>query len=190
MKIYTKNGDTGSTNLVDGSKVSKADQRLSTYGGADELNSHLGMLISLMLAEPKLFATDAVFLARIQSQLFDVGTQLACSDPSLAAKMPNISSESILTLESSIDALSKDLPELKNFILPGGHPIGAQAHICRTVCRRVERDCVAFFDTSHPENLIIPFLNRLSDYFFVLSRSINFRLEVETPIWQAAKPSN
>lgn len=188
MKIYTKTGDQGQTSLVDGKKVSKSATRLSVYGGFDELNSQIGLLVAWLSAEATLFSQETPRLQQVQNQLFDMGSQLACEDSEMQKKLPGLPNDAILSLESEIDRLTSELPPLKNFILPGGHLAGAQAHVCRTVCRRIERDLVLFQETTQQDLSIpaLPYLNRLSDFFFVLSRAINLRLKVATPMWTPA----
>lgn len=184
MKIYTKKGDQGQTSLVDGASVNKSDPRLETYGTVDELNSHVGLLVSLLQKEASL-SPEVKDLQDIQRWLFQLGSQLACEDQDVAKKLPTIHQEQIQFLEDRMDQLSKELPPLKNFILPGGHLSSSQAHICRTVSRRAERNCV-FLDQQKPLNYPgIPFLNRLSDYFFVLARVVNHRLGVQSLEWIA-----
>ena len=183
VKIYTKKGDQGQTSLVDGSRVAKSDLRLQTYGTLDELNSHVGFLISLLSMEQGIFSEDIKFLKQVQVWLFHLGSQLACSDFKTSEGLPTLTQEEINTMEYSIDTLETSLPKLKNFILPGGHQTSSQTHICRTVTRRAERLCVALHEKSKPEYPAIAFLNRLSDYFFVLARSINHRLGIKSIKW-------
>ena len=195
MKIYTKKGDQGQTSLVDGSKRSKSDLRLQTYGTLDELNSHIGLVISLLSTEQtnnkksasvnitSNFYRDIEFLKQIQGWLFCLGSQLACNDSKVSQKLPTVTMEEINTIEHCIDNLESSLPKLKNFILPGGHQASSQVHICRTVNRRVERLCVALNEEIKLEYPAIAFFNRLSDYFFVLARSINHRLNIKNIEW-------
>ena len=182
MKIYTKKGDQGQTSLVDGSKISKSNLRLETYGTVDELNSHLGMLISILNDEEKLGNTIAP-LKELQIWLFQLGSQLSCADQEVSKKLPTISEEQILELEKQMDQWESELPQLKNFILPGGHLGSSQAHICRTVSRRAERVCVLFNEATPLNFPAIAFLNRVSDYFFVLARVINHRLKIASIEW-------
>lgn len=184
MKIYTKQGDTGMTSLADGSKLTKSELRLDTYGTVDELNSHVGALISLLQKETS-FANEVELLKKIQNWLFNLGSQLACKDPSTAAKLPTLHQQQIDFLENAIDQMDTQLQPLRNFILPGGHIASAQTHICRTVCRRAERLCVTLNQSETLTVLAIPFLNRLSDYFFTLSRFINHRLSVPCEEWNS-----
>lgn len=183
MKIYTKTGDRGQTSLVDGSKLSKSHLRLESYGTVDELNSHMGMLISMLenVAELK---PELLLMQKVQVWLFQMGSQLACSDPKLAKKLPNITEQEIKDLEVQMDQWDQELPPLKNFILPGGHQASSQAHICRTVCRRCERICVRLEEQEALSFPAVPFLNRLSDYFYVLARLINHRLKIASIEWK------
>jgi len=184
MKIYTKKGDQGETGLVDGKTIPKNHLRIHSYGTVDELNSHLGLLKSYLEKENPLFLNELLHLQDIQNWLFHLGSQLACADPLMAKKLPTITLKEIESLEKKMDDFDKELPPLKNFILPGGHLAAAQAHVCRTVTRRAERLCVEL-NTSEKLNLpATPFLNRLSDYFFVFSRVINQRLNCKTPEWK------
>lgn len=170
------------TSLVDGSKVTKFDLRLETYGTVDELNSHLGLLIA-WLQPLNNFSEEIQQLLQVQNWLFCLGSQLACSDPQTAEKLPSVNVAQIQLLENQIDQLEANLPSLKNFILPGGSQASCQAHICRTVTRRTER-VVTQLNKQSPLNYpALPFLNRLSDYFFVLSRTINHRMGIESIEW-------
>ncbi len=188
MRIYTKKGDQGQSSLVDGSKVIKSDLRLQAYGTLDELNSHVGLLISLLSTEQEthnreIFFEDIRFLKQIQVWLFHLGSQMACGDSKISEKLPTLTQEEVHIMEHSIDRLEDSLPGLKNFILPGGHQTSSQAHVCRTVTRRSERLCVALNEKTKPEYPAISFLNRLGDYFFVLARSINHRLDIKSIEW-------
>ena len=183
MKIYTKKGDEGQTSLVDGTRVSKSEIRIHCYGTVDELNSHLGILTSLLENE-ETFSIELQDLKKIQGLLFQLGSQLACASPEMAAKLPTISSSDITPLETLMDQWEKELPELKNFILPGGHLASSQAQVCRTLCRRAERNCVLLNDSQKLNFPAIAFLNRLSDYFFVLARVINHRMAIASPEWK------
>jgi len=182
MKIYTKVGDQGQTSLVDGKKVSKSELRIDTYGTVDELNSHIGLLISNLNSEI-LFKNEIFSIQELQKWLFELGSQLACADPKISVKLPTLKATHIITLENWIDAFASELPPLKNFILPGGHRASSQAHICRTVARRAERLCVQLSENEKLDYPAIPFLNRLSDYFFMLARVINHRLNIKSIEW-------
>lgn len=181
-KIYTKTGDKGTTALVGGKRISKSDMRLDAYGTVDELNSQIGVLRSQL--ETYAFQGAERFLKNTQSHLFNVGSQLACDDAEMAKSLPQITEQHILAIENEIDQMLKDLPELKTFILPGGNALAAQAHVARTVCRRAERYCCRLTESMKTADTIIPYLNRLSDYFFILARFFNRNLGVEDTLWE------
>ena len=174
MKIYTKKGDQGNTSLITGERVKKSSARIHASGNVDELNAHIGLLISYL---PE--TCDAKEnLSAIQKRLFAIGSHLSCeSDPQF--KMPSLEQSWVEDLESQIDKMEEVTTPLKNFILPGGSKQGALSHICRTICRRAERLCVEI-DCSE---LIIKYLNRLSDYFFVLARYVNHKNKIKDTIW-------
>jgi cob(I)alamin adenosyltransferase len=182
MKIYTKQGDKGYTSLVDGTKVKKSNIRLDTYGTVDELNAHLGLLIC-QLENIESLKKERTELKQVQIWLFQLGSQLACADVELAKNLPTITVNEIKQMEESIDQMTLELPKLKNFILPGGHIASAQSHICRTVCRRAERNCAILSEQIDFNYPAIAFLNRLSDYFFTFSRLINHRLNILNVEW-------
>jgi cob(I)alamin adenosyltransferase len=188
-KVYTRTGDQGKTSLIGGTRVSKAHLRLETYGTVDELNSVIGVVIASL---PGSARELQMFLQRVQSDLFDLGSHLACEDVELRKKLPLIHEEHIEELESLMDDYSSTLPALKNFVLPGGSLAAAHAHIARTVCRRAERYCVALSESAtdgvHVEPLIIRYLNRLSDYLFVLSRKLNHESGQAEVLWAPRKP--
>ena len=190
-KIYTRTGDKGKTSLIGGARVSKSDLRLETYGTIDELNSVIGVVTAAM-EHPLPARSYADFLARIQSDLFDIGSHLACEDASLRQKLPLIHEEHVEDLEHKIDELSSSLPALKNFILPVGSLAAAHAHVARTVCRRAERLCVHLAESSSAaasvEPLIIRYLNRLSDFLFVLARALNWDAKIDEVLWAPRKP--
>jgi cob(I)alamin adenosyltransferase len=189
-KIYTRTGDQGKTSLIGGTRVSKAHLRLETYGTIDELNSDIGLVIAT-LAEPEPRRNLLPFLERVQSDLFDLGSHLACEDKALREKLPAIHEQHVTELELKMDELSASLPELKNFILPGGCLAASHAHVARTVCRRAERFCVALSesqtDGSDVEPLIIRYLNRLSDFLFVLARWLNWNSQTPEVLWAPRK---
>lgn len=166
MKIYTRGGDKGRTSLLGGQRVGKDHLRIEAYGTVDELNSHLGMLRDL--------AGDHKhdLILGMQEKLFQIGSLLASADPGDAArfKVPPIEEGDVAALEAAIDAMDRDLPAMRNFILPGGHPAVSQAHICRTVCRRAERAVVRIMEQEQVPETIIHYLNRSSDLLFVLAR--------------------
>jgi cob(I)alamin adenosyltransferase len=179
MKIYTRTGDKGETGLLGGSRVPKDHIRLEAYGTVDELNSHVGMLRDLAGGH------QAILLAGIQSTLFSLGSRLASTDEAEADRfqVPGIGQAEVDALEQAMDAMDAELPPLRNFLLPGGHPAVSQAHICRTVCRRAERQAVALAGTAEVPDAIIRYLNRLSDLFFVLARWLSLRLGVPEVPW-------
>lgn len=175
VKIYTKTGDQGETGLVSGKRVSKSDTRVDIYGEIDELNSRIGFSHSL-LGPKEEYNEISTLLHKIQSSLFDLGSNLACEAELRAKyKLPSIQNAIITELESSIDTMEQGLAPLRTFILPGGSLEASSVHLCRTSARRCERMLVSFNKNSKedlPENSLI-FLNRLSDYFFVLARYLN-----------------
>lgn len=180
-KIYTRTGDKGQTSLIGGKRVPKSDPRLEAYGTVDELNSVIGVLRADIHADRSLGNVDA-FLERIQNELFNVGSQLACEDLEMRTKLPSVDETAIHRLEEKMDEYSSTLQPLKNFILPGGTKSAAYAHVARTVCRRAERDSSVLDDTAEVLNR---YLNRLSDYFFVLARHLNSVAKVSEPIWKS-----
>lgn len=168
--IYTKTGDKGTTSLVDGSRVSKCSLRVETYGTVDELNAHLGLLGEMILAIPD--ETDYQQVKKIQDQLFVIQTLLATEEAAVYEKLPQLSAFDVASLEQSIDAIVAKLPPINSFVIPGGSMAGAQAHICRCVCRRAERLIVQLSQNAAIASEISCFMNRLSDYLFVLSRHL------------------
>ena len=181
MKIYTKGGDTGQTSLFGGSRISKHHLRIESYGTTDELNSFIGLLRDHI--DPELKAVHAL-LHSVQEIIFNIGSHLAADPTKENLWLPDIYESDINTLEEAIDLMQDQLPELKNFILPGGHPTVSYCHVCRTICRRAERNISALNETEPINPLIIAYLNRLSDYFFILSRFIGKSLAIEEIIWQ------
>ena len=180
-KIYTKKGDLGRTSLFGGTKLPKSHIRINAYGTIDELNSWLG-LIRDQIEEEQIRKE----LFHIQNRLFNVGSSLA-SDPGKNPISSELSDKDIEELEQSMDRQTNQLQPLKNFILPGGHTLVSQTHVARTVCRRAERMVVDLSISSEVEPTIIKYLNRLSDYLFVLCRTLSKQLDVEEVIWKARK---
>ena len=180
MKIYTKTGDKGITSLIGGTKVSKSHLRIEAYGTVDELNSYTGLCRDLLTDE-----TNRATLQEIQDRLFTIGSSLAC-DPVKEPKMkiPDLKETDIAFLENEIDRMNESIPAMKSFVLPGGHPTVSHLHIARCVCRRAERYCVRLHEEAESEALIIKYLNRLSDYFFVLSRSTAHLLQAGEIPWK------
>ena len=180
MKVYTKAGDKGRTSLFGGAKLSKDDVRIEAYGTLDELNSHIGYLLSMC---PEKEVLD--ILMPLQEVLFDVGSHLA-SDGTANDYLPQLKDSWIALLESTMDRYSEDLPELKSFILPRANGRIAYAHICRTVCRRAERRIISVSEIEKLNDFIIPFVNRLSDYFFVLARYLTHLDGLDEEKWTKA----
>lgn len=167
MKVYTKTGDAGQTGLIGGTRVWKNDTRLEAYGTIDELSAFIGLLTTANLPE-----NERMFLQQIQHKLFAVGSHLATDQSKIKPKAASIvREEDILKLEAEIDRMDKTLPKLNNFVLPGGSEAGAKSHVCRTVTRRAERKIMDLTRSGIMIDDTIPkYINRLSDYFFVLSR--------------------
>jgi cob(I)alamin adenosyltransferase len=185
-RIYTKTGDRGQTSLVGGTRVSKTDTRLEAYGTLDELNSVLGIVRAQLRTSSAPPFTTAVesSLQRVQNNLFDIGSHLACEDAKLQATLPMLPPEDLAALEKSMDEWEQELPPLRSFILPGGTPLAAYAHLARTVCRRAERECVRLAQTATVDPAHLVYLNRLSDWLFLLARQFNFQAQVEDLPWQ------
>lgn len=182
FKIYTKTGDKGHTSLIGGTKVPKSHTRIEAYGTVDELNSYLGLCCDLITDE-----SQVKLLKHVQDRLFAMGSTLAC-DPQKQTGMhiPHVTTEDIKMLEDAIDQMNDQLPEMKNFILPGGHPVVSHIHIARCICRRTERCCVRLAEESEVESIIIIYLNRLSDYLFMLARFTGMQLNVAEHPWRPA----
>jgi len=181
QKIYTKTGDLGKTSLIGGTKVSKGHIRIETYGTIDELNSYIGLVGDHCKDEH-----SKNILKEIQDRLFTIGSSLAC-DPEKEIKMsiPDLKETDIILLEKEIDKMNEQLPEMKHFILPGGHIAVSTTHIARCVCRRAERWCVNMMEQNlFVEPLIIKYLNRLSDYLFVLARYVGHLLQTPEIAWK------
>ena len=179
-KVYTRGGDMGKTSLVGGQRVSKASVRLEAYGTVDELSSHLGLLAA-MLPDGE----DKAMIVRIQHCLFHVCTNLA-TDQEKTELYPTayLPEGAIQELEHQVDDIMKLLPERQGFVLPGGTREAAQAHVCRTVCRRTERRIVALSEITKITPEVLQFVNRLSDYLFVLAKKINFNANHSEIVWQ------
>jgi cob(I)alamin adenosyltransferase len=182
MKIYTKTGDSGKTSLVEGTRISKSDLRIEAYGTVDELNSFLGLL-----ADHDVNKKRYKFLKQIQDTLFVIGANLASDPAKRAEKVPPVQTSDIVLLENSMDEMDGLLPELRHFVLPGGHVAVSLAHVARTVCRRAERCVVRLSEADEVPELVATYLNRLSDFFFVLSRMLCQELNVEEVKWVPGK---
>ncbi len=181
IKIYTKTGDLGKTSLIGGTKVPKSHIRIDTYGTVDELNSWIGVV-----GDYAIDANSKTILKEIQDRLFTVGSSLAC-DPEKEPlmKIPDLKEADITLLEKEIDQMNEELAPMKFFVLPGGHLAISQTHIARCVCRRAERCCVNMQEQNiFVEPLVIKYLNRLSDYLFVLSRYFSYQLNVSEIPWK------
>ncbi len=178
FKIYTKTGDQGETGLFGGRRLPKSHIRIDAYGTVDELNSWIGLLVDLLADEGKKAQLQA-----IQTRLFTIGSNLA-SDPEKELSVPDILPSDIESMEHSIDEMEQDLPPLKNFILPGGHPAVSHCHITRCVCRRAERLVVALSLSEAVDGMLIQYLNRLSDLLFVMARHIGWQLGVGEIAWK------
>ena len=175
MKVYTKTGDTGKTSLLGGSRVLKSDLQIEAYGTVDELNSNIGLVRDLVLDNDV-----KTVLIKIQNKLFTIGAHLANDQKKAKIKLPPLTIEAIEILEKSIDQMEEALEPLTKFILPGGHPTVSHIHISRSVCRRAERCVIRFNNLSENVNpLVIQYLNRLSDYLFVLGRKLTADLNAE-----------
>ncbi len=180
IKIYTKTGDLGKTSLIGGTKVPKSHLRIESYGTVDELNSYIG-LASDCLQD----ATSKATLKEIQDRLFTIGSSLACDpDKEPLMKLPDLKETDIVFLETEIDRMNETLPVMKNFILPGGHVAVSTLHVVRCICRRAERACVNMQEHEmFVPPLVIKYLNRLSDYLFVLARYIGHQLHIDEITW-------
>ena len=198
-KIYTKTGDKGKTSLIGGTKVPKSHARIEAYGTVDELNSHIG-LVSDLLAAPEAALREAhafsgakrplpgvaLLLREVQDRLFTVGSSLACDphkEPKL--KIPDLKEEDVSLLEREMDEMNAVMPPMTSFLLPSGHPAVSTTHIARCVCRRAERCCVQLQEQGEfVDPLVLKYINRLSDYLFVLARFAAFELKVPEIPWR------
>ncbi|MDH6535524.1 cob(I)yrinic acid a,c-diamide adenosyltransferase [Parabacteroides sp. 52] len=177
--IYTGGGDKGMTSLVGGQRVSKANQRIESYGTVDELNTFIGLLMTSLKDEE-----EKAFLLFVQHKLFTIGSYLATDQEKTELKIESrVTTETIERIEKEIDRLDESLPRMKQFLLPGGTPAAALAHVCRTVCRRAEREIYRLAENSPVEEPVLVFINRLSDYLFVLARQESLREGGHEIIW-------
>ena len=179
MKIYTKTGDKGTTALLGGTRISKGHLRLEAYGTVDELNAYIGLL-----RDQEVNSVRRDILKTIQDRLFTLGSNLATAPGKELQKIPSLLEEDVTLLETAIDEMEKELPELKFFILPGGHQSVSFCHIARTVCRRCERNVVLLAEGEEVAEIIIIYLNRLSDFLFVLGRKMAKELSAQEVSWQ------
>jgi cob(I)alamin adenosyltransferase len=189
MKIYTKTGDSGTTALFGGSRVKKYNLRINSYGTVDELNSYIGLIKDQDISE---YSKEA--LLKIQNELFTLGAMLATPPEKETLKsgkerlnIPKINEDSILFLENEIDKMDATLPQMTHFILPGGHQAVSFCHVARCVCRRAERLSVELNDHEILNSDILKYLNRLSDYLFVLARKLSSDLQLKEINWIPAK---
>lgn len=192
-RIYTRTGDGGETRLASGARVPKDSPRLECYGTLDELNAHTGAARvsaeTAASAAPRL-AELAASLARIQHELFNLGSILATEPGKAHPKQPRVTDADVIRLESEIDRMNGELPALRSFVLPGGTGLNTELHVCRTVCRRAERLMVALRREEEVDEADIRYVNRLSDAFFVMSRWANAVLGVEEVLWSPNKSAS
>lgn len=178
MKIYTKTGDKGQTSLIGGTRVAKYHLRIESYGTVDELNSYIGLIMCQDIDKH-----HQQILKEIQDRLFTVGASLAADPEKSKMKIPDLHEVDIVLLEKEMDVMNEVLPELKHFVLPGGNTVVSYCHIARCVCRRAERLTVELSENSFVDTNVTVYLNRLSDYLFVLSRKLNFDAKTKENIW-------
>lgn len=180
MKIYTKTGDKGQTSLIGGTRVPKHHIRIESYGTVDELNSWIGLINDQDIAQE-----SKTILSEIQDRLFTIGSSLASDPDKSKMKIPDLHQSDIELLENQIDKMNEVLPEMRHFILPGGHTTISYCHLARCVCRRAERNVIHLHETEYVNEMVIVYLNRLSDYLFVLARYIAHQLKVNEIAWKA-----
>lgn len=178
MKVYTKTGDKGTTALIGGTRVAKHHLRIDSYGTVDELNSYIGLIRDQQINEQY-----KTILKEIQDRLFTVGASLASDPQKSKMVIPDLHESDIELLEKEMDKMNDELPSLRHFVLPGGHTTVSFCHLGRTVCRRAERLVVELAEDGTVNELVIKYLNRLSDYLFVLGRKLAKDLNAEEYIW-------
>ena len=187
-RIYTKRGDSGETSLVGGQRLPKDDLRIEAYGTVDELNAFVGAACfsveELVAAQHPAILEMVSILRRVQHELFNLGSILATRPEDVHPKQPRVTEAEIQLLESEIDRMNTDLPELRSFVLPGGCRPNVELHICRTVCRRAERICVSLARQEAVPEEAVRYLNRLSDAFFVWSRWVSQQLGAPEVLWE------
>ncbi len=179
MKIYTKTGDKGQTSLIGGTRVPKHHIRIEAYGTVDELNSWVGLLRDTVNDAPA-----KELLTEIQDRLFTIGSLLASDPEKSKMKLPELHPDDVTRLEKEIDAIDKIVPPMKSFVLPGGHPIVSHCHITRCICRRAERHTIHLSESHPVADIIVQYLNRLSDYLFMLARKLSHDLGAEEIPWK------
>lgn len=183
MKVYTKKGDQGQTSLFGGKRLPKHQIRIEAYGTLDELNAHIGILRDSLV-----FTDIQNDLIKIQEEIFTLGSWVAADPEKIEKlKLPSFDEINIIWLEEKMDLMDEQLPEMKNFILPGGHQAVSYCHLARCVCRRAERNLVALHEVENVKDIHLKYINRLSDYFFVLSRKLSHDLNAKETPW---KPFN
>jgi cob(I)alamin adenosyltransferase len=179
MKIYTKKGDTGTTQLIGGTRVGKDHIRIEAYGTIDELNAYVGLVRDQQINE-----SHKTTLLEIQDRLFTIGSSLASDPEKSKMKIPDLKEEDVVLLENEMDKMEGHLPELKSFILSGGHTTVSYCHLARCVCRRAERLVVHLSENDFVDPIVLRYLNRLSDYFFVLARTLGVELNAKEIQWR------
>ena|ERR1700741_2683992 len=179
FKIYTKTGDKGQTSLIGGTRLPKYHIRIEAYGTVDELNSNVGLIRDQQIDE-----NSKKVLIEIQDRLFTIGSLLAADPVKNKMKLPEIHEEDIVLLEKEIDKMNETLPEMKQFVLPGGHTTVSYCHLARCVCRRAERATLKLAENEKVDEILYKYLNRLSDYLFVLSRKFTQDLNAEEIPWK------
>jgi cob(I)alamin adenosyltransferase len=179
MKIYTKTGDKGQTSLIGGTRVPKHHIRIESYGTVDELNSFIGLIRDQQIDDH-----SKKILIEIQDRLFTIGSSLASDPEKSKMKIPDLKEEDITLLEKEIDKMNETLPEMRSFVLPGGHTTVSYCHLARCVCRRAERATIHLSENSFVSDLVIKYLNRLSDFLFVLSRKLTHDLHAQEIPWK------
>jgi cob(I)alamin adenosyltransferase len=179
MKIYTKTGDKGQTSLIGGTRVPKHHIRIESYGTVDELNSWVGLI-----NDQDIDQESKTILGEIQDRLFTIGSSLASDPEKSKMKIPDLHQTDIELLETQIDKMNEVLPEMRHFILPGGHTTISYCHLARCVCRRAERNVIHLHETEYVNEMVIVYLNRLSDYLFVLARYIAHQMNVNEIAWK------
>ncbi len=179
MKIYTKKGDTGTTQLIGGTRVPKHALRIESYGTIDELNAHLGLI-----RDQEINSLYIHQILEIQDRLFTIGSLLAADPETNTMTLPELSESDVVFLENCMDEMDTNLPEMKSFVLPGGHSTVSYCHIARCVCRRAERITDNLNEVSVVDPVILKYLNRLSDYLFVLSRKLSQELNANESPWK------
>lgn len=179
MKIYTKTGDKGQTSLIGGTRVPKHHIRIEAYGTIDELNSHIGLI-----RDQQIDSHYKNILTEIQDRLFTIGASLASDPEKSKMKIPDLKEEDITLLENEMDKMNDELPEMRSFVLPGGHTTVSFCHIARCVCRRAERNTIHLAENEFVADLVVKYLNRLSDYLFVLSRKLSQDLKASEIPWK------